>query len=120
MIKIHLINWINLLCFFVSFIFMIKCFLIGDIINGILEIIISICNLFIFLLAISKWWRDSKTVKQKFIFTCPQCEYQFVPNFWRWFFNPHIFSMRYFKCNKCGHRSLMKRKKLIKAKKENE
>jgi hypothetical protein len=48
---------------------MIKCFLIGDIINGILEIIISICNLFIFLLAISNWWRDSKTVEQKFMGT---------------------------------------------------
>lgn len=110
MIKIHLIHWINLCFFIITFVIAIKYFLIGDIINGILETMLSISNLFIFLLAISNWWRDSKTVNQKFVFTCPQCEYQFIPNFWRWFFVPHIFSMRYFKCNKCGRRSWMKRK----------
>ena len=42
MIKIHLIYWINLLCFFVCFIVAIDYFLMGNIIKGITEIIIGV------------------------------------------------------------------------------
>lgn len=108
--KIRFLNWINLYCFLFCIAVAIVDFCTGAIVIGIIEIVIGIFNLFIFLWAVSYWWETSEKVKQKFIFTCSKCDHKFVPSFWRWIFVPHIFSIRYFKCDRCDRRSWMRRK----------
>lgn len=108
--KIRFLNWVNLCCFFFCIAIAIVDFCTGKIVTGIIEIAVGIFNLFVFLWAVSDWWKTSEKVKQIFIFTCSKCGYKFVPSFWRWIFVPHIFSIRYFKCDNCDHHSWMRRK----------
>lgn len=82
----------------------------GNILMGILDIILAALNLYCVLNFIAMWWEKSDKVRHKFIFTCPKCDHKLVPNFWRWIFVPHLGSKRYFKCDRCRHYSWMKRK----------
>ncbi len=108
--KIRLINYLNLILAIGLIPLAIANFILGNIWLGIFDLVASALNIFVFLYAISTWWMLSNKVSNKFIFTCTNCEHQFIPTFWTWFFVPHIFSKRYMKCEKCGKRSWMRRK----------
>jgi ABC-type uncharacterized transport system permease subunit len=111
--KIRLVNWINLAVAIICFAAAIIGFCNSDvatIVVAVFNIIAGSWNLFIFLHAVSVWWEKSEKVRHKFIFTCPKCDHKFVPSFWRWILVPHIFSKRYFKCDRCRHYSWMRRK----------
>ena len=49
-------------------------------------------------------------MEEKYTFTCSKCGHKFIPDFLRWFISPHIFSLRYFRCDKCGKLCWMRRK----------
>ena len=108
--KIRLINWINLAVALLDFGVCIWCFTRNLIVVPILCLVAGAWNLFVFVHAVSVWWEKSEKVRHKFIFTCPKCDHKFVPSFWRWISVPHIFSKRYFKCDRCKHYSWMRRK----------
>lgn len=108
--KLSKMTWFNAIvaafCLFCG----IYCLCRGNILIGILDIILAVLNLYCVLSFIAAWWEKSNKVRHKFIFTCPKCDHKFVPNFWRWIFVPHLGSKRYFKCDRCKHYSWMKRK----------
>lgn len=111
--KIKLVNWLNLFVACLDFVAAIIGFCAGQPINIIMAclcIVAGLWNAFVFLHAVSVWWERSPKVANKFVFTCHNCEHQFIPTFWAWFFVPHIGSRRYLKCEKCGTRSFMRRK----------
>ena len=113
--KIRLISWLNLIMFFICITLAIIKICTGDInglVVGIFGIIVGIVNLFVFLCSVATWWHDSDFILDKFVFTCPKCGQKQIPNFWEWFFVPHIGSKRYLKCQDpdCRKRSWMRRK----------
>lgn len=77
---------------------------------SILLVILGSLNLVIFLMRAALWWTFSPEVPDKFVFTCPKCEHQFIPTFWAWLLVPHLGSGRYMKCEKCNKISWMRRK----------
>jgi hypothetical protein len=82
----------------------------GEFIIGIISLFLSAVNLYIFMLAVKRWWDASDKVKTTFVFNCPQCKERHIPSFWTWFLVPHVFSLRYLKCPKCKSWHWMKRK----------
>lgn len=108
--KIRWINWLNLCLVPLMIFYSILKFMSGDIVSGIVFIVIAVLNAYAFLIAVDNWWMYSKKVSDNFVFTCKHCGHQFIPSFWKWFFVPHIASRRYMKCEKCKKLSLMRRK----------
>lgn len=111
--KIRLVNWLNLVAACLCFVAAVLGFCAGHPVNIVIacfNIVAGAWNAFIFLQAVSVAWERSLKVASKFVFTCRNCEHQFIPTFWAWFFVPHISSRRYLKCEKCGTRSFMRRK----------
>jgi hypothetical protein len=111
--KIRLGNWLNLAVACIDFAAAIFGFYAGCPINIVIAcfcIVAGLWNAFVFLQAVSRWWERAPKVADKFVFTCRNCEHQFIPTFWAWFFVPHIGSRRYLKCEKCEIHSLMRRK----------
>ena len=108
--KLSKMTWFNTIvsafCLFCG----IYCICYGNILFGILDIVLAAANLYCVINYIAEWWETSEKIQKKFVFTCKKCDHKFVPSFWRWISVPHIFSMRYFKCDRCRHYSWMRRK----------
>ncbi len=88
----------------------IYCICCGNILLGILDIVLAVANIYCVFNYIADWWETSEKVQQKFKFKCRYCGYNNVPSFWRWLFVPHIASKRYLKCEACSDRHFMRRK----------
>lgn len=86
------------------------CFIHYSILIFWLSIGVTICQALIVFHDLSRDWKDSPIIQQKFIFTCPLCKHRFVPSLFAWLFVPHIGSKRYFKCKECKKYLWMKRK----------
>lgn len=111
--KIRLVNWLNLAAACLCFVAAGLGFYSGKPINIVIacfDLIVGFWNAFIFLHAVAVRWERSPKVANKFVFTCRNCEHQFIPTFWAWFFVPHFGSRRYLKCEKCGKCTWMRRK----------
>ena len=85
-------------------------FVVGNIIIGIVDLISFALIIFAVLDHMAFNWKYDIELRKKFTFTCKNCQYQFIPTFWRWFLVPHLGSKRYFRCDECKKLSWMRRK----------
>ena len=108
--KTVIIFSINILVALFCLVCGIYCIANGNIVLGVLDILLSACNFYLGLLNMSVAWDRSETVKKKYLFTCKHCGEKHVPSFYAWFFVPHIFSSRLLRCPRCHKISYMRRK----------